>query len=69
MPAAADLPGPGVVDEHPSLLQLYQRRSQRFFRQSVQEILVAIFEEVCERVFGRTFALQSYSEYLEFFRR
>ena len=37
LPAAADLPG--VVDEHASLLQLYQRRSQRFFRQSVQENL------------------------------
>ena len=36
LPAAADLPG--VVDEHASLLQLYQRRSQRFFRQSVQEV-------------------------------
>ena len=32
-PAAADLPG--VVDEHASLLQLYQRRRRRFFRQSV----------------------------------
>ena len=55
LPAAADLPG--VVDEHASLLQLYKRRRQRFFRQSVQEVLVAIFEGVCERVFGRTFAL------------
>ena len=42
LPAAADLPG--VVDEHASLLQLYQRRRQRFFRQSVQEVLMAIFE-------------------------
>ena len=67
LPAAADLPG--VVDEHASLLHLYQRRRQRFFRQSVQEVLVAIFEGVCERVFGRTFALQSYPEYLDFFRR
>ena len=67
LPAAADLPG--VVDEHASLLQLYQRRRQRFFRQSVQEALVATFEGVCERVFGSTFALQSYPEYLEFFRR
>ena len=41
LPAAADLPG--VVDKHTSLLQLYQRCSQRFFRQSVQEVLVAIF--------------------------
>ena len=30
---------------------------------------MAIFEGVCERVFGRTFALQSYPEYLDFFRR
>ena len=67
LPAAADLPG--VVDERGSLLQLYQRRRQRFFRQSVQEVLVAIFERICERVFGRTFALQSYPEYLDFFRR
>ena len=32
---------------------------------------MAIFEGVCERVFGRTFALhclQSYPEYLDFFR-
>ena len=40
-----------------------------FFRRAVQEVLVAFFEGVCERVFGRTFALQSYPEYLEFFRR
>ena len=67
LPAAADLPG--VVDEHASLLHLYQRRRQRFFRQSVQEVLVAIFEGVCERVFGRTLGLQSCPEYLDFFRR
>ena len=42
--AAADLPG--VVDEHASPLQLYGRRRQRFLRQSVQEVLVAIFEDV-----------------------
>ena len=30
---------------------------------------MAIFEGVCEWVFGSTFALQSYPEYLEFFRR
>ena len=46
LPAAADLPG--VVDEHASLLHLYQRRRQRFFRQSVQEVSVANFEGVCE---------------------
>ena len=45
--AAADLPG---VDEHASLLQLDQHRRQRSFRRSVQEVLVAIFEAVCERV-------------------
>ena len=67
LPAAADLPG--VLDKHASLLQLYQRCSQQFFRQSVQEVLMAIFEGVCEWVFGSTFALQSYPEYLEFFRR
>ena len=67
LPTAADLPG--VVDEHASLLQLYQRRRQRFFRQSVQEVLVATFEGVCERDFGSAFALQSYPEYLDFFRR
>ena len=67
LPATADLPG--VVDEHAPLLQLYQRRRQRYFRQSVQEVLVAIFEGVCEQVFGRTFALQSYPEYLDIFRR
>ena len=67
LPAAVNLPG--VVDEHASLLQLYQRCLQRFFRQSVQEVLVAIFEGVCEWVFGSTFALQLYPEYLHFFRR
>ena len=30
---------------------------------------MAVFEGVCERVFGRTFALQSHPEYLGFFRR
>ena len=44
LPAAADLPG--VVDEHASLLHLYQRRRQRCFCQSVQEVLMAIFEGV-----------------------
>ena len=58
LPAAAHLPG--VVEEHASLLKLYQRRHQRFFRQSVQEIFVAIFKGVCESVFGRNFALQSH---------
>ena len=48
LPAAADLPG--VVDEHASLLQLDQHRRQLSFRRSVQEVLVAIFEAVCERV-------------------
>jgi hypothetical protein len=60
---------PGVVEDHSSLIQQYQRRRQRFFRQSTQEVLVAIFEGTCERVFGRTFALQAYPEYRDFFRR
>ena len=58
LPAAAPLPG--VVEEHSSLLKLYQRHHQRFSRQSVQEIFVAIFKGVCESVFGRNFALQSH---------
>jgi hypothetical protein len=67
LPAAAELPG--VVEEHSSLLQQYKRRRQSFFRQSTQEVLVSIFEGTCERVFGRTFALQAYPEYRDFFRR
>ena len=51
-----------------SLLKLYQRRSQRLYRQSLQEVLAAIFAGACERVFGRTSALQSHSEHLEYFR-
>ena len=67
LPDAAALPG--VVDEHSSLLAQYKRRRQSFFRQSTQEVLVTIFEGICERVFGRTFALQDYPEYRDFFRR
>ena len=67
LPAAVDLSG--AVDEHASMLHLYQRCRQQFFRQSVQEILVAIFVGVCERAFCLTFALLCYPEYLEFFRR
>ena len=64
MPAAGGLAG-GVVDEHSSLLQLYQRRRQRLYRLSVLEVLLAraYFEDFCERVFGLAF------EFLEFFRR
>ena len=62
--AAADLPG--VIDKHAPQLHLDQLSSQLFFRQSFQEILVAFFEGVCERVFGSTVALQSYPEYLDF---
>ena len=67
LPDAAALPG--AVDEHSSLLAQYKRRRQSFFRQSTQEVLVTIFEGICERVYGRTFALQDYPEYRDFFRR
>ena len=40
----------------------------RLFRLSVQEVLIAIYEAVNERVFGRTHALQAYPEYRDFFR-
>ena len=39
----------------------------RFYRQSVHEVLIAIYEAVTERVLGRTYALQSYPEYRAFF--
>ena len=58
LPAAADLPG--VVDEHASLLQLYQCCRQRFFRQ-FQEVLVAIFEGVCEPTVSWSLAAPSLS--------
>ena len=65
LPAAAVLPG--VDDEHSSVLRLCQRRRQKSHRQSVQQLLVAIFGGACEREFGRTFTLQFYPEYLIFF--
>ena len=60
---------PGNVDDHTSLLHKYKRYRRIFYHQSVQEVLVAIYEAVTERVFGRTHALQMYPEYEEFFRR
>ena len=39
----------------------------RLYRQSVQEVLLAIYEAVTERVLGRTYALQAYPEYRAFF--
>ena len=53
----------------PLCFNFTQHSSQLFFPLSIQEGLVAIFEGVCERVVGSTFALQSYPEYLDFFRR
>ena len=60
---------PGNADDHTSLLHKYKLHSRIFYHQSVQEVLVAIYEAVTERVFGRTHALQMYPEYEEFFRR
>ena len=60
---------PGNVDDHTSLLHKYKRYRRIFYHQSVQEVLVAIYEAVTERVFGRTHALQMYPEYDEFFHR
>ena len=40
----------------------------RLYRQSVHEVLIAIYEAVTERVLGRTYALQAYPEYRAFFR-
>ena len=60
---------PGNVDEHTSLLHKYKQYRRIIYHQSVQEVLVAIYEAVTERVFGRTHALQMYPEYEEFFRR
>ena len=54
---------PGNVDDHTSLLHKYKRYRRIFYHQSVQEVLVAIYEAVTERVFGRTHALQMYPEY------
>ena len=59
--ATADLPGAVC-------LNFTKTAVNRFFRLSVKEVLVAIFGGVCELVFGSTFALQSYPQYLEFFR-
>ena len=39
----------------------------RLYRQSVHEVLIAIYEAVTERVLGRTYALQAYPEYRAFF--
>ena len=39
------------------------------YHESVQEVLVAIYDAVTELVFGRTHALQMYPEYEELFRR
>ena len=39
----------------------------RLYRQSVQEVLIAIYEAVNERVLGRTSALQAYPKYRAFF--
>ena len=67
LPISAEVPG--CVDDHTSLLHKYKRYRRIFYRQSVQEVLVAIFEAVTERVFGRTHALQAYPQYREFFSR
>jgi hypothetical protein len=50
-------------------IQTLKRLRRNFFRQSSQEVLITISEGVCERVFGRTFTMQSYPEYPDFFRR
>jgi len=59
---------PGNIDDHTSLLHKYKHYRRIFYHQSVQEVLVAIYEAVTERVFGRTHALQMYPEYEDFFR-
>ena len=59
----------GIPEEAAPQIQTFKRLRQNFFRQSSQEVLISILEGVCERVFGRTFAMQSYPEYPDFFRR
>ena len=66
--AAADLPGPPWSRTSTLSAPTLPTLPSTVFRQSVQEVLVAIFEGVCERVFGSTFALQS-PENPGFFRR
>jgi hypothetical protein len=39
----------------------------RLYRQLVQEVLIAIYEAVTERVLGRTYVLKAYPEYRAFF--
>ena len=46
----------------------FKRCRARLFRLSVQEVTLAIYEAVTERVFGRTYALQAYPDYRTFFR-
>ena len=65
LPASALVPS--FADQAAPQIQTFKRPRQNFFRQSAQEILVAILEGVCERVFCRTYAMQSYPEYLQFF--
>ena len=67
LPASALVPS--FADHAAPQIQTFKRLRQKFFRQSTQEVLVAILEGVCERVFGRTYAMQSYPEYSQFFAR
>jgi len=53
---------------HDSPMATLTRLRQQIFRNSWQEVLVAIFEGVSERVCGRTFALEAYPQYHDFFK-
>jgi hypothetical protein len=49
--------------------EYFQGLPSKRFRQSVQEVTAAVFEAACERVFGRTLALQTYTAYHSFFHQ
>ena len=59
-----------VTDAHCSAsasVSAFKACRARLYRQSVHEVLIAIYKAVTERVLGRTYALQAYPEYRAFF--
>jgi hypothetical protein len=59
-----------VSDAHCSAsasISTFKACRARLYRQSVHEVLIAIYEAVAERVFGWTYALEAYPEYRAFF--
>jgi tRNA splicing ligase len=49
----------GQEATHSKWLASFQRLRSKLLRQLVQEFTTAVFEAVCERVFGSTLALQT----------